>query len=185
MELVRVPYLLDYRGRAADLRGADPGPATRVGKHIAPHAACVAALWAVLTRMRKPLPEKYPKALADLVAKLAPLEKARALRRQAHARGADHRAERSSPAAIDKVARESDAYPNYEGRTGASPREMKMLITERGAEPASTPASRRSRCSTRWRSWSRTSPSTSSSSRSRCRAATTRTASSSSRCATS
>ena len=28
----------------------------------------------------------------------------------------------------DKIARESDNYPNYEGRTGASPREIKLLL---------------------------------------------------------
>ena len=31
-------------------------------------------------------------------------------------------------AGIEKIARESDTYPNYEGRTGASPREMKLVI---------------------------------------------------------
>ena len=29
---------------------------------------------------------------------------------------------------IDKIWGESDAYPNYEGRTGASPREIKVLL---------------------------------------------------------
>ena len=89
----------------------------------------MAALWAVLTRMRKPLPEKYGKALADLVAKLGPLEKAELYADGRHARGAHApSSSASSSAGIEKIARESDTYPNYEGRTGASPREMKMLI---------------------------------------------------------
>jgi predicted Ser/Thr protein kinase len=31
-------------------------------------------------------------------------------------------------AGMERIARESDAYPNYEGATGASPREMKLLL---------------------------------------------------------
>ena len=37
--------------------------------------AWVTALWAMLTRMKKPLAEKYGKTLSDLVVKLGPLEK--------------------------------------------------------------------------------------------------------------
>ena len=43
---------------------------------MAPHVAWVTALWAVLTRMKKPLPEKYTKVLGDIVAKLSPMDKA-------------------------------------------------------------------------------------------------------------
>ena len=35
---------------------------------------------------------------------------------------------------IDKIFGESDAYPNYEGRTGASPREVKVMLLEIQAE---------------------------------------------------
>lgn len=133
IELVRVPYILDYALEKKIYddkleRGA-------AGKHVAPHATFVAALWAVLTRMRKPLPEKYPKGLADLVAKLAPLEKA-----ELYARGhapdtlsADQARELASN--IDKIWGESDAYPNYEGRTGASPREVQTLLLNAAANP--------------------------------------------------
>src|SRR5665213_905815 len=36
---------------------------------------------------------------------------------------------------LDTVARESDNYPNYEGRTGASPREMKLVIMNAAQSP--------------------------------------------------
>src|SRR5205085_3724112 len=65
IELVRMPYLLDYQEEQKIYQEQISDGI--VGKHIAPHTAFVAALWAVLTRMRKPLSEKYPKALADLV----------------------------------------------------------------------------------------------------------------------
>src|SRR5262249_56718234 len=74
LELVRVPYLLDYWVER-EIYDMQVRPQS-VGKHIAPHTMTVAALWATLTRMRKPLPEKYTKGLADLVSKLTPVEKA-------------------------------------------------------------------------------------------------------------
>ena len=74
------------------------------------------------------MPEKYPKGLADLVAKLTPLEKAELY---AHGRAPDGLTPEQTKELlgnIDKIWGESDAYPNYEGRTGASPREIKVLL---------------------------------------------------------
>jgi predicted Ser/Thr protein kinase len=128
MELVRAPYLLDHRleqqiydARMGEAMGAHSD------RHVAPHVTWVAALWAVLTRMRKPSPEKYPEGLADLVARLGPGDKARLY--------ADEALESFSPeeqqqllAGVELIARESDSYPHYEGRSGASPREMTLLL---------------------------------------------------------
>src|SRR5204863_6803186 len=93
-----------------------------------PHTAGVAALWAVLTRMRKPLPEKYPKPLSEIIAKLHPLETAELYARGQAPVGLGPDQMRELLASVDKIWSESDAYPNYEGRTGASPREVKTLI---------------------------------------------------------
>jgi serine protein kinase len=128
IELVRVPYLLDYRVEQriydAQIRAAH----TESGKHVAPHVSWVTALWSVLTRMRKPLAEKYGKALSDIVVKLGPMEKAQLYADSVTPEGLSSEAQRDLLAGLEKVARESDSYPNYEGRTGASPREMKLLI---------------------------------------------------------
>jgi predicted Ser/Thr protein kinase len=78
--------------------------------------------------MKKPLAEKYGKQLADIVIKLGPLEKAQLYADAAPPEGLSSEQQRDLLAGIEKVARESDTYPNYEGRTGASPREMKLLI---------------------------------------------------------
>jgi serine protein kinase len=126
LELIRVPYILDYEQERKIYEEQIHDGA--VGRHIAPHTAFVAALWATLTRMRKPLPEKYPKGLADLVAKLTPLEKADLY---AHGRAPDGLTPEQTKELlgnIEKIFGESDAYPNYEGRTGASPREIKVLL---------------------------------------------------------
>jgi predicted Ser/Thr protein kinase len=131
LELVRMPYLLDYREeqRIYELQLDGAGPDERVqGRHVAPHVPYVAALWAVLTRMRKPLPEKYPKGLGELVARLGPLDKAELYATGRLPEGLSAEQAKELAANIDRIFGESDAYPNYEGRTGASPRELKTLI---------------------------------------------------------
>ena len=131
LELVRVPYLLEYPVEK-QIYDEWLRPAA-IGKHLAPHLMHLAALWAVLTRMRKPLPEKYPKGLSDLVAKLGPLEKAELYARGQSPDGLTAEQARDLGAAIDKVWAESEAYPNYEGRTGASPREIKQVLMNAAA----------------------------------------------------
>jgi predicted Ser/Thr protein kinase len=125
-ELVRVPYLLDYN-QERKIYDSQINP-LQVGKHIAPHATAVAALWAVLTRMHKPEIERYDDALRKVVAKLSPLDK---VELYAHGqiptsiRGEEAKLLRVS---IGQIYSESDAALAYEGRTGASPREIKTII---------------------------------------------------------
>src|SRR5450432_2497162 len=128
MELVRVPYLLDYRVEQRIYEAQIRASHAESGKHVAPHVAWVTALWAVLTRMKKPLAEKYGKGLSDIVLKLSPLEKAQLYADGLTPEGLTTEQQRDLLAGVEKVARESDNYPNYEGRTGASPREMKLVI---------------------------------------------------------
>src|SRR5204862_7412634 len=70
MELVRAPYLLDYRVEERIYQAQIKVAHSHTGKHVAPHVAWISALWAVLTRMKKPLAEKYSKSMADVVARL-------------------------------------------------------------------------------------------------------------------
>jgi len=133
LELIRVPYILDYtqEKRIYDEKLRPEG----LGKHLAPHATFVVAFWACLTRMRKPLPEKYPKGLSDLVAKLGPMEKAELYSRQVAPDSFSAEQSKELLSNLDKIWGESDAYPNYEGRTGASPREIQTLILNAAANP--------------------------------------------------
>jgi predicted Ser/Thr protein kinase len=134
LELVRVPYLLNFRQEERiyqeKLREAAHG------RHVAPHSAYVAALWAVLTRIRKPMADKFPKKIADLVARLTPLEKAElyALGRAPDSMSAGQ--SRELLAHLRDILRESDAYPNYEGRTGASPRELQVVAFNAANSPS-------------------------------------------------
>ena len=126
LELVRVPYLLDFHRERAiyDEQINEP----QVAKHLAPHANAVAALWAVLSRMHRPSPDSHVEPLAGLVKKLTPMDKA-ALYADGQLpegmRGDEAKALRAGIRAVWEVSR---AEPVYEGQTGASPREVKTAI---------------------------------------------------------
>ena len=133
LQMVRVPYLLDYV-REEGIYAAQIIPQVR--SHVAPHATYVAALWAVLTRLRQPQGDEYENAkLGKLADDLTPLEKA-----ELYSEGVIP--ERLSPeetkelrAGLDVVRRESDNWPNYEGLTGASPREIRNLLLDAAQDP--------------------------------------------------
>lgn len=133
IELVRVPYLRRYTVEK-EIYDAQI-TATAVGKHVAPHTTEVAAIWAVLTRLKKPIQDRYPQDVRTLVDSLTPEEKLRL-----YAEG--HPPDRMSTAQskelrrhIEDIYNESDAYPNYEGRTGASAREVKTALFNAAQNP--------------------------------------------------
>jgi predicted Ser/Thr protein kinase len=125
IELVRVPYLrrISEEERVYEFRLRET-----VGKHLAPHSTWVAALWAVLTRLKKPVSDRYKGDLRKLVDHMTPLEKA-LLYDSGRAPGRLSSSQsREMKKHLQELWRESDSYPNYEGRTGASARELKTVI---------------------------------------------------------
>jgi len=135
MELVRAPYLLDYR-LEQQIYDVHIGEAigAQADRHVAPHVTWVAALWAVLTRMRKPNAEKYPTELAELVGRLDPGHKA-LLYAGELPNGFSPEEQKRLLAGVEAIAHESDSYPHYEGRSGASPREMTLLLMNAAQSP--------------------------------------------------
>jgi len=126
IELIRVPLLLDVRHEEA-LYGERLREAA--GKrHVAPHTAHAAALWAVLTRMRKPQIERYPSTLAEAIGKLTPVDKAAIYATGTLPRELSGDRARELASHIKDLYHESDSYPIYEGRVGASPREMQSVL---------------------------------------------------------
>jgi predicted Ser/Thr protein kinase len=126
IELVRVPFILDvrheealYRERLREAAGS---------RHVAPHTAYVAALWAVLTRMRKPQIERFPSTLAEVMGKLSPLDKAELYATGTVPEDLPPDRARELSAHVKDLFHESDTYPIYEGRVGASPREMQTVL---------------------------------------------------------
>jgi predicted Ser/Thr protein kinase len=133
LELVRVPYL---RRASVERRIYDQQvTAATVGRHVAPHATEVAALWAVLTRLDKPSADRYGDAVRDLVDDLTPLEKLRlydggeAPDRLGLGKARELRKQ------LETMYREGDAQARYEGRIGASAREVKTALFNAAQNP--------------------------------------------------
>ncbi len=128
VELVRVPYILDYELE----REIYDEQLDELAQHVAPHTTELAALWAVLTRLRRPKPDAYDKNVRDIVGKLTPIEKADlyATGRVPRHVPADRAKELRS--LVPKMMSEGDGSSEYEGRRGASPREMKMILLSAG-----------------------------------------------------
>ncbi|RME47165.1 MAG: serine protein kinase PrkA [Deltaproteobacteria bacterium] len=133
MELIRMPYILDFLEEEKIY--ADQTELLTREKPMAPHTTEVAALWAVLTRLKKPIDERYTPPLSNIVRKLKPLEKA-----LLYAKGEvpDHFSEEEKKilrANIDQLWTESSGYPNYEGKLGASAREIKTILLNAAQNP--------------------------------------------------
>ena len=134
MELVRVPYLLDYKSerKIYDTQVRE----SEVGKHIAPHAMTTAALWAVLTRMHKPEAGRYQGELVALAGKLGPLDKALLYAEGKLPQDVKGEAAKTLRSGVGRIWRESANEVVYEGRTGASPREVKTVILNAAQDDA-------------------------------------------------
>ena len=127
LELVRTPYLRSYLHEQAIY---DSHVAPQVKRHVAPHATRLAAMFAVLTRMRKPAADKLPRPLGPAVSTLSALEK---MELYATGRAPDRLDEDTKKvlrAGLRQVYEESGDAAAYEGRVGASPREMRVLLLD-------------------------------------------------------
>lgn len=133
LELVRMPYLRDYK---VEQRIYDEQiTSAELGKPIAPHATCVAALWAVLTRLYKPQPEHYPESLRAAIGAMTPLEKADLYATGRVPHGLTAEQARELRALVGDMLDEASEGVDYEGLYGASPREMKALILRASQNP--------------------------------------------------
>jgi serine protein kinase len=133
LELVRVPYLR----RPSVEREIYDQQVTRatVGKHVAPHATEVAATWAVLTRLKKPIADRYKGEVRELVDDLAPLEKLELYDRGAAPDRLGLAGAKELKKHLEEVYGESEVYPMYEGRVGASAREIKTALFNAAQNP--------------------------------------------------
>lgn len=126
IELIRVPYLLSTHQEEQIY--APQLPQTAGEKHVAPHVAWTVALWAVLSRLKKPNSINYAPNISTLMSSLTPLEKAKLYDTgdmPASLTPEDRKILRSS---LRKIKEEYSNIPYYEGRMGASAREIKSLL---------------------------------------------------------
>jgi predicted Ser/Thr protein kinase len=131
-ELVRAPYLLSYLDEQSIY---DQQIVPQITKPVAPHVTRVAAMFAVLTRMRRPTSDKFSKALAPIVSALTAWEKMDLYATGAVPERLDSESSKLLRAAVAGVYGESDTYPIYEGRVGASPREMRVVLLNAAQSP--------------------------------------------------
>lgn len=132
LELVRTPYLRSYLHERAIY---DTLVAPQVKRHVAPHATLVAAAFAVLTRMRKPKEGRFSGELSRLASELSAFEK---MELYASGKVPERYGDEPRKTLLNGVAElftESDAYPVYEGRIGASPREMRAVLLDAAQSP--------------------------------------------------
>lgn len=130
---LRVGYLLNYH-REQEIYDSQIVPHLR--QHVAPHATKVAALWAVLTRLLPSAVEHYDDpALGKIAADLTPMEKARIYADGNVPGRLDTDRAKMLRAGLADVAREFETLAVYEGRTGASPREIRTLLLDAAQHP--------------------------------------------------
>ena len=127
LELIRTPYL---RSAAHEQRIYDTHVVPHIRRHVAPHATEVAAEFAVLTRMRKPNTDKYSRALSTALSGLTAVEKMDLYATSRVPERLEPDAQKVLRAGIREVFEESDNYPIYEGRIGASPREIRGVLLD-------------------------------------------------------
>jgi serine protein kinase len=126
IELIRVPYLRRWKVER-EIYDAQVTERT-VGRHVAPHATRVAAMWAVLTRLKKPVLDRYSAETRALIERLSPLEKLRLYQDGEAPDRLSVQHQRELRKITQFLYEESDSYPHYEGRMGASAREIKTAL---------------------------------------------------------
>jgi predicted Ser/Thr protein kinase len=132
LELVRAGYLTDWKQEQA-IYDQQVAPGLRV--HVAPHATELAAVFAVLTRLRRSLPEGLPKALGALATELSPLEKADLYALGAVPGRCSEEQTKELRAGVEAIHRQARVDGAYEGRVGASPREIRALLLDAAQHP--------------------------------------------------
>jgi len=133
MELVSVPYLRQpsreepiYRDFAASLAP---------GRHVDPHVLEGLARFAVLTRLLKPAAERYPEEIRDVVEALAPAGKLRLYESGEPPEGLEEARRRALLAVLPDLRDETRDALDYEGRIGASAREIRTVLAAAAADP--------------------------------------------------
>jgi predicted Ser/Thr protein kinase len=126
MELVRMPYLVDYRAEKKIYEVQLER--LQIDKPVAPHVCEFAALWAVLTRLNRPQPDRYPEPIREVLEQMEPLEKAMLFAKGEVPDGLSAEKGRELLGIISDLFDEGAGSSDYEGRHGASPREIKSIL---------------------------------------------------------
>ena len=133
IELIQVPYLLDYEQERAIYAAQTNGSSIR--RPVAPHTDRAAALWAVLTRLEPPLADRYGPTVRKALEQLDPLHKARLYAVGLIPSGLPRDVSNELRKLVPELHAERTSSPRYEGRSGASPRELKAALLSASRRP--------------------------------------------------
>jgi serine protein kinase len=148
LELIRVPFLLDYRVERK-IYQEQVGDILR-GVHVAPHVTKILALWGVMTRLRRPKPESYSPKLKRVLERMTPIDKADIYAYGRVPRGLSSEEARELLAAVPQLYLEKFPHAvvraegsdhvlgDYEGSFGASVRDLKAVLLAAASEPGTT-----------------------------------------------
>lgn len=126
-ELVTVPYLL-RPSQEVKIYDRDV-VALAKSKKVTPHSVELLCIWAVMTRYKQPDPEYYDSQYRGLIARIDPRSKAR-LYEDETMRPLFKSSEESQLRELrHRIMNESVGMVVYEGRFGASPREVKQILS--------------------------------------------------------
>jgi predicted Ser/Thr protein kinase len=127
VELMRVPYLKNfYDEELIYLMQIVP----QLRRHVAPHTIRLAAEFAVLTRMRRPDPNRYDKPLRDIVDSLTAIEKLDLYADGVAPKRLRNEERKILRANIALLYHETDNDVDYEGNIGVSPRSVRTLLLD-------------------------------------------------------
>ena len=126
MELVTAPYLLRVKDELSIYESQIPRALT--GQHIAPHALEVAARFAVLSRLEPPEPDNYPAAVHGVIKSLTAVEKMRLYDDGEVPERLSQREKKELRAVAQRLYEEHSGGDQYEGRYGASAREIRAVL---------------------------------------------------------
>lgn len=132
-ELVTVPYLL-RPGMEVKIYEKDIAVLAKT-KKISPYALKLLCVWAVMTRYKQPDPEYYESTVRGLIARLDPRSKSRLYDGEPLHPVYKHHEESQLKDLRLKILNESIGMVIYEGRFGASPREIKQILHRAAQNP--------------------------------------------------
>ncbi len=134
IELVRVTYLLKLSDELEIYASVLDN--LKDEKSISPHTAWTIAFWAVLTRLKKPSRDRYTPELASLVDRITPLDKLYMYETGEIPERFSTEERKLLRGILPQIQEEYGNIPFFEGRSGASARELKSLLIDAAQNPA-------------------------------------------------
>jgi len=133
IKLIRVPYLLKV-SQEQEIHSTLLGSVSEE-KHVTPHVDWTLALWAVLSRLKKPNSINYPPNVSSVISNLTPLQKCRLYNTGEMPANLSPDERKLLRATLTKIKEEYNNIPYYEGRVGASVREIKSILLDASHNP--------------------------------------------------